>query len=390
VGSPPDFRDPGFLADPYPAYDRLRCDHPLFWSEQLGCWLVTRHDDASAALRDPERFSSALPSAAAGRSDSPLADFFDLTRRWLFFRDPPEHTRLRLPVARLLAAGSVEQLRPVIQQVTDELLDAGRPAGGLDLVSQLAFPLPATVLARLLTSNTEDPARLFGWMQDIAAASRCPQDESRVRAGHQATAELTAHLRQRAAGPPQENGLGQLLGGGLEPVEATAQSLLLVFAGNETTQHLIANGLGALLCHPDQMQRLRTEPALIEPAIEELLRYDSPVQGVSRVARQEVHWHGQTIRPGDEVLVLLGSANRDPERFTEPARLDLDRTVNAHLAFGLGSHYCPGAALARLEARVAILTLLGRFPGLRLGPGASVWRTGSLVSRGLVRLPVTL
>src|SRR5207237_1200780 len=156
----------------------------------------------------------------------------------------------------------------------------------------------------------------------------------------------------------------------------------------ETTQHLIANGLRALLGHPEQMQLLREDSSLVERAIEELLRYDSPVQGVSRVARQEVRWHGRTIRPGDEVLVLLGAANRDPGRFDEPARLDLGRAVNPHLAFGLGIHYCPGAALARLEARVALLTLVRRFPGLRLAPGPPAWRTGNLVSRGLVSLPV--
>jgi cytochrome P450 len=390
VDPPPNFRDPSFLADPYPAYDRLRRDSPLFWSEQLRCWLVTRHDDATAALRDPGRFSSALPSGSGGRGDPPLADFFALARRWLFFRDPPEHARVRLPVSRLLAPGVVERPRPVIQQVTDELIEAALARGHLDAVSQLAFPLPARVLARLIESNPEDEGRTFGWMQAIAAASRWPRDASLVGAGRRATAELTAHLRRRAGAGFHQDGLGQLLRGGLDAAEAAAQCLLLVFAGNETTQHLIANGLRALLCHPGQMQRLREDPSLGERAVEDLLRYDSPVQGVSRVARQEVRWHGRTIRPGDEVLVLLGAANRDPERFDEPARLDLARAVNPHLAFGLGSHYCPGAALARLEARIALPTLLRRSPDLRLAVGPSAWRTGNLVSRGLVSLPVIL
>jgi cytochrome P450 len=376
----PDFHDRAVLADPYPTYARLRRDSPLFWSEQLGCWLLTRHEDATAALRDPERFSSALP-ADPPANDSPLADFFGLARRWLFFRDPPGHARLRLPVGRLLAPGSIEQLRPLIEQVTADLLDdlPGHP----DLVSQLAFPLPATVLAHLLESTPEDAARLLGWMSAIAAASRQPGDADLVRAGKEATAALTAHLRRRA------DGMGGLLQG-LEPAEAAAQCLLLVFAGNETTQHLIANGLRALLGHPEQMTQLRAESGLIESAIEEMLRYDSPVQGVSRLARHEVCWHGRTIRPGDEVLVLLGAANRDPERFTEPDQFDVTRAVNPHLAFGLGNHYCPGAALARLEARVAILALLRRFPALRLVPGPVAWRTGNLVSRGLVSLPVAL
>jgi cytochrome P450 len=385
--TPPDFHDPAFLADPYPVYDQLRRDSPLFWSEQLGCWLVTRYDDAVRVLRDPVRFTSALPDERPGRRDSPLADFFALARRWLFFREAPEHARLRLPVSRLLAPASVERLRPVVQQVTDDLV-AALPSGPGDLVSGLAFPLPATVLARLLESNADDSARLFRWMQAIAAASRCPRDAVLVAAGAQATAELTAYVRSRAGGPQQPDGLGDLVRDGLEPAEAAAQCLLLVFAGNETTQHLIANGLRALLCHRDQWQRLKDDPALIDSAVEELLRYDSPVQALSRVVRQEVCWHGQTIRPGDEVLVVLGSANRDPARFAEPARLDLGRAVNPHLAFGLGSHSCPGATLARLEARTAIQTLLGRYPGLRLGPLPPAWRTTNLVSRGLVRLPV--
>jgi cytochrome P450 len=389
--SPPDFRDPAVLADPYPTYDRLRRHSPLFWSEQLRCWLLTRHDDATTALRDPERFSSALPSPSADPGSSPLADFFSLAQRWLFFHDPPEHARLRLPVGRLLAPGQVEHLRPVIQQVTDELIAAIVPAGRMDAVSQLAGPLPARVLARLLEPNAEDQVRLFGWMQAIATASRRPGEDALIRAGTQATAELTAHfLRRAATGLLAEDGLGQLRRDGLDGPQTAAQCLLLAFAGNETTQHLIANGLRALLCHPEQLHRLRDNPALIEGAIEELLRYDSPVQGVSRVARQEVRWHGQTIRPGDEVLVLLGAANRDPERFEEPARLDLGRAVNPHLAFGLGIHYCPGAALARLEARLALLTLVQRFPGLRLAGGPSPWRTSNLVSRGLASLPVAL
>jgi cytochrome P450 len=388
-----DLLSPSFVADPYPVYDRLRRTAPVWWSPQLECWLVARHDDAVAVLRDARSFSSALdlpPSAA----DNPLAPFIRLTLRWLLFQDPPQQTRQRVRLLQAFAP-RMRGLRACARRTANELLDRGTPAGPMDLLWDYAYPLTAHLLAGLFAADRDEQERLTAWSRGIGWANAFPKDRAAVERGRCCVVELTNYFRQltaRRRRQPGDDLLSAWLTAGPLDTEAEeeaicAQCLLLLFAGNETTPHLIGNGLLALLQWPETLELLRRQPSLMPGAVEELLRYDSPVQGVNRQASADVVLRGQRIGRGEEVVVLLGSANRDPSRFAEPDRLNIRRTDTGHLGFGHGVHYCLGAALARLTAEAALTTLLRWWPELRT-EGVPAWRKQSLVARGLAAFPV--
>jgi len=389
-----DLASPQFLANPYPVYQQLRRTAPVWWSPQLGCWLITRYAEAVAVLRDVTRFSStlSLPSIAEG---NPLAPFVRLSLRWLLFQDPPQHTQERAVLQKAFVPHAVEDLRPRLQSFADDLLDRTEKAGRMDLLWDFAFPLTARLLAEMLVAGPEDRTRIAAWMQGIARGNAFPKDAQAGPRGRSCVVELTGYLRQLTARrrQPSVDLLSAFLSPGdqlcrLENEAVCAQLLLVLFAGNETTPNLIGNGILALLHHPEQMRQLRQRSAPVSAAVEELLRYDSPVQGVNRQASADVVLCGQRIRQGDEVVVLLGSANRDPDKFADPDRLDLGREDPGRLAFGQGIHFCLGAALARLTAEVAIATLLRRLPDLRPEHPQPAWRGQNLVARGLSIFPV--
>jgi cytochrome P450 PksS len=389
-------------ANPYPFYARLRAEapvHPVRLPDGQMAWLITRYDDVAAVLKDErlakDKLNAQTPGQLARRPWVP-AVLAPLARNMLDL-DPPDHTRLRALVHRAFSPRLVEQMRPRVEALTAGLLDAALRGRRVDLIRDYALPIPATIIAEMLGVPAADRHRFHRWSSAIVSGTSSAW--GKVRAIPHAWLFLR-YIRElvRARRPaPRDDLLGALLkaeeaGDKLSEDELVAMVFLLLVAGHETTANLIGNGALALMDHPDQMQRLRDDPGLIRLAVEELSRYDSPVEtATDRFARQDVTIAGVTVPRGSLVVAVIASANRDEQRFPDPDTLDLTREPNQHLAFGLGIHSCPGAALARLEAHVAINTLLSRAPGLRLAVprSALLWRRGRVV-RGLEALPVVL
>jgi cytochrome P450 len=378
-----DLLSPAFLADPYPYYRQLREAQPVFWSERLQAWALTRYADVQAGLSDPRLNSGGRIAAILGRlPDGGRGRFRPLLThmtRMMSFSDPPDHTRLRKLIGQAFTPRMVRDLKPKIQAVVDELLDALAGQARVDVVGQFAFHLPAIVICELLGIPRADRALIKRW-SDAVVGFVSAENVTEARAAHAqaGVAEATEYLvrlagaRRRA---PQADLISALVaaedaGDRLTADELVSMCVLLFFAGFETTEGLIGNGLLALLRHPQQMRRLRADPALIEAAVEEFLRYDSSVQRQSRVANEDFDLHGQTIRRGQYVLLFIGAANRDPARFPDPDRLDLARPDNKHVGFGHGIHFCVGGPLARVETQIAINSLLARLPNLRLAEAA--------------------
>ncbi|MEV6737817.1 cytochrome P450 [Streptomyces sp. NPDC051104] len=392
------YADPAFVANPFPFYRQLREEGPVRRAVIAGglqAWLVTRYEDGLAALSDP-RLSSDVRDA----SDPRLLRQLPATERESMLRnmlraDPPDHTRLRRLVSKAFTARRVAELRPRVQAVTDGLLDAIVQEGRADLVADFALPLPVTVISELLGVPTTHRYDFQRWTDDMILRGPEPPDPAVVDgAWQQMRAYLTKLLEAKRA-DAEDDLLSALITARdeeqrLDEEELIATAFLLLVAGYITTVNLIGGGIAALLAHPDQLQLLRDDPALLPDAIEEFLRYDGPVSpGIARFAREDVEIAGVTIPRGATVLVASAIADRDPARFPDPDRLDITRRDNPHLAFGHGIHYCLGAPLARLEGQVAIGTALRRLPGLALAvpPDELRWRPGGL--RGPQRLPVT-
>jgi pimeloyl-[acyl-carrier protein] synthase len=385
--------DPEFLADPYPMYRRLRTEEPVHHSP-LGFWVLTRYEDVVAALRDPRLAKEAIAGFIAERFGAPVPQ----TGFSMLDRDPPDHTRLRGLVSKAFTPRVVETLRPRIQQIVDGLLDAAQDKRSMDLVEEFAYPLPVIVICEMLGVPVEDHERFKSWGLDIARgldAILLPPDSEvgrRAVAGRLALADYFRDLIAERRAAPRADMLSALIaaeeaGDKLSEQELLATCILLLVAGHETTVNLIGNGTLALLRHPDQLQRLRENPALIGTAIEELLRYDGPVQRTARIPNADVTIDGHTITRGEMVMPFIGAADRDPAQFPEPDRLDITRADNRHIAFGWGIHFCLGAPLARVEGQIAINTLLKRLPRLALDTDTPEFRQ-SLTLRGLRALPV--
>jgi cytochrome P450 len=389
---------PSFAANPYPAYSSLRASEPVHYSPTLQAWVITSYAECEQVLRDPQTFSN-NPMLAT----SPIARQFQQQRRefplgevpTVLNSDAPVHTRLRGIVTRAFTPRVVEGLRGRIEEITDELLEAAPSDEPFDLVSTLALPLPVIVIAELLGVPATDRERFKRWSTSIADVATnlfsTPEAiESTKRASAELIEYLTGFVEERRREPREDliTALVQAEDGGsrLTRDELLAFTIVLLIAGHETTINLIDNGMLALLEAPEQFDLLRDDPSLIADAVEEFLRYDSPVQGLIRVARDDAALGGRQLRAGDALIVMIGAANRDPARFPDPDRLDLRREDNRHLAFGLGPHFCLGAPLARLEAQVAFDALLRRFPSMQLAGKPE--RGGTFVLHGLSRLPV--
>lgn len=392
----PDISSPHFKADPYPFYARLRTEAPVcrtrlsFW---LSAWLVTRYDDVVFVLKDGP-FSNDFPSQKMRW----LPQAFAPLTRHLLNADPPDHIRLRTLVSKAFTPRSVERLQDRMQVVCDEILDRAASQGRVEIVREYAQRLPLTVIAEMLGIPAEDRRRFDAWTERVVAGSSGAVVDL-VRAVPtlvQSMRYLRALIARRRA-EPRDDMVTALLraeegGDKLSEDEVIGMIALLLLAGFETTMGLIASGTLALLQHPEQRTRFALEPSLTESAIEELLRFTSPLDiGAFRLAREDVRIAGATIPKGDVVLAVLGSANRDASRFPSPDTLDLAREPNRHLAFGAGAHFCLGAPLARLEARIALTTLFRRFPRLRLAePAEAVRYRRGLFFRGPKRLPLIL
>ena len=386
--------DPEFVADPYPTYHRLRAEDPVHHSP-LGFWVLTRYEDVSSVLRDPRFIKEPLAALVAARFGAEVPRGVGLS---MLDRDPPDHTRLRSLVSKAFTPRVVEGLRPRIQRIVDGLITRAEAAGSMDVIEEFAYPIPVNVICEMLGVPVADHERFKGWSLDIARGLDSiwlPPDSEVPRRSAAARHAISDYFRgliaeRRAA--PRGDLLSALIaaeeaGDKLNEEELLATCILLLIAGHETTVNLIGNGVLALLRHPAELSRLRETPGLITSAIEELLRYDGPVQRTARVAGADATIGGRTIAKGDMVMPFIGAADRDPAQFPDPDRLDLSRSDNRHIAFGWGIHFCLGAPLARVEGQIALDALVRRLPGLELVNHEPEYRQ-SLTLRGLKTLPV--
>lgn len=390
-----------FAADPYPTFARLRAQRPVcpVGSPRFDSWLITRFDDARAALTDP-RLSKDLygPDRHFLRIFGPNSEGLN---RNMLNSDPPEHTRLRRVVSQAFAPRRIEALRPRVATVVDSLLDKIVPHGEADLMRDFAIPLPMTVICELLGVPPADHDRVLDWTQVIrtSGSTRRPPEEERA-AVQEAQGRLHDYLTElvRAKrGDPADDIIGALVRAvdqdrTLSEAELVTTTFLLLFAGHQTTADFLGNAVLALLTHPEQLALLRGTPRLLPTAIEELLRFDGPLPVASpRITTEDVEYQGVRIPRGSIVGVAINAANHDPAHFADPDRLDLRRVRGPHLGFGHGVHYCLGVSLARMEALLALSALLRRLPGLRLAvPLAEVRRLPAASPfRGLLELPVT-
>lgn len=354
--------DPEVIDDPYPLYRELREHAPAYWSPTAGSWVLSRYDDVSTALQDPETYSS----AAGIFPTPPEIDMTELFLPMLIMTDPPRHTQLRRIVSRAFTPRRIADLEPHVATLVDELLD-NAPAGdgGWDFVAGLAGPLPAIVIADMLGVPREDRDQFRNWSTTLIQSN---PTRGEFGPGLDAAAALYAYFTQFLAerrASPQADLMTALVhadvdGERLSEEELLGFCLLLLVAGHETTTNLLSNSAVVLAQHPDARHELASNPQLVPAAVEELLRYDSPVQGLSRTLTRPVELHGQHLDVGDTVLLLFGSANRDDHAFPDADRFDIHRAPERQVAFGRGIHFCLGASLARLEARLALQALLRR------------------------------
>jgi pimeloyl-[acyl-carrier protein] synthase len=386
---------PEFVVDPYPTYHRLRAEDPVHHSP-LGFWVLTRYADVIAMLRDPRLIKEPIAAFVAARFGMAVPPGLGLS---MLDRDPPDHTRLRGLVSKAFTPKALESLRPHIQGIVDGLLAKVEGRGEMDLIEEFAYPLPVRVICEMLGVPVADHERFKQWGLDIARgldAIMLPPDSEvaqRSMAGRRALAAYFRELIAERRAAPREDMLSALIaaeeaGDKLNEDELMATCLLLLVAGHETTVNLIGNGSLALLRHPAELRKLRDNPGLITSAVEELLRFDGPVQRTARIPSEDITIGDHTIPKGEMVMPFLGAADRDPAQFPDPDRLDITRGDNRHIAFGMGIHFCLGAPLARMEGQIAINTMLQRLPKLALAIDKPEYRQ-SLTLRGLQALPVS-
>lgn len=386
-------------SNPYPTYHRMRTEAPIYWSEALNGWYVFRYRDVMAGLRDSRLSSSQLEPL---RQSLPEADqeqtklLFDSLARWALLMDPPDHTRLRKLIGAAFVPRMVARMEPRIDSLIDELLDDVQSRGEMDVVRDFAYPLPTAVIAEMLGVPVADRHLFKRWSVAIVRFFGAKEmNLALMLETQQSIVEMNDYfrdmLRERRTAP-RDDLLGALLAAREDQDKLSEDELLptcamLLFGGHETTTALITNGVLSLLRHPDQLARLRDDPSLAASAVEEILRYESPVQRLSRAALVDFEWDGQRIEKGQRVCLMMGAAGRDPDVFPDPDRLDIARQGPHHLGFGHGIHFCVGAALSRLEARLAFAALLRRLPGLRLATETVEWRD-TLLLRTMMALPV--
>lgn len=369
-----------FQVDPYPTYARLRDEAPAYFSEAWGGWLLTRYQDVQSGFKDPRlssnragAFGAMLPAALKEQ----MAPMVRSLSSWALLIDPPDHTRIRSLVNKAFTPRLVEYLRPLIQEQVNLLLDKAEAAGKMDMVQDVANLLPVAVIGDMLGIPREDGLKLRVWANAFATffgTTKYTVDVlNLMRTG---IVEMEEYFRGVVAQRRKSSTVGNDLlstmmaaedqGRFLSEQEVLATCSLVLFAGHETTTHLLANGLYLLLENPEQREVMLGSPQQLEAAVEEVLRYESPIQRLSRVITEDFELHGQTLRKGQKAFLMIGAANRDSRQFPEGDRLDLRRQENRHIAFGFGIHYCLGAALGRLEGQIALSTLLRRFPKMKL------------------------
>ncbi len=394
-------RSRGGLENPFAIYSLLRTVRPVMRMpiegyDGPGVWLLTRYKDVHDVLRDPRFLVERMRATIIRENVERLPAFLRQTMRSMLTMDPPDHTRVRKLVNKAFTPRRIEALRGHIETIVDDLLAPVMSAGQMDVIDTLAAPLPAIVIAELLGVPAEDHRQFKSWASEIVASLGQSTFSTRRTDAFPAVQKLFAYLSGIIADrrkEPRDDLISAMVQAqeeddALTDAELLATSNLLLIAGHETTTNLIGNGLLALLREPDELERLRSDMTLLPSAIEELLRYDGPVQATVRVTREDLEIDGHQMEAGSLVLVGIGAANHDPAVFHDPERLDIGRDPNPHLGFGFGAHFCLGAPLARLEGEIAFRVLLERFPKLTLATETPEFRSNPVL-RGLVSLPVS-
>jgi len=396
---------PEALANSYPLFKRMRSEDPVHYCESGGYWILTRYRDVEAALHD-ERLSSNRTAWYINKLGSldvkEIQNFLALTSNMMVDTDPPEHTRLRKLGKQGFTTRAIESWRSIIQNTTDRLLDRVQNQGGMDVVSDLGVPLPGFIITEIFGVPETDRANMLEWARDLttffgAAGGSTIEMEELARKADKAAAQFSAVIRQLIEQRRRQPGTDMISllsvayqeqGFNLEELPFLCMDILN--AGLLTTTDLIANGVNALLCHPDQLQKLKKNPTLINTAVEEMIRFDTSVPFLPRIAKQDLTIGGKNITAGSIIALGFGAANHDPEKFEEPEVFDITRTPNEHLGFSSGIHFCLGAVLARMELTICLTTLLRRLPNLCFDPDKQAIPTkhSILVLKGFDSLPV--
>ncbi|MBL8349053.1 MAG: cytochrome P450 [Burkholderiaceae bacterium] len=396
--------DPALRRNPFPLFARLQDEDPVHWSPALRAWVLTRYEDVRQMMlsdtMSPDRLRPFYAQLTGERRDT-LAEVMRYLSLWMVFRDPPEHTRLRRLVGTVFNLKALEGLAGPVAKVVDHLLDRLPTDRPVDWAQQVAMPLPAYVILDMLKIPYAAYPGLKAASDELRAfvgGARADADRyARARSGAERLAGFFREVIAERRAAPGDDFVSRMIAardeeGRLSEDELVATCMLVLFAGHETTTHLLGNALNALLDHPGQLQRLRDDPALIDSAVEEFLRYDGPSNAIARVVKTEHAIDGRRLQAGDRVFGFANAANRDPRAFADPQGLDIARTPNRHLTFGFGLHFCMGAPLARLEARLCTARLVQRFSRIERLPrpeGEPEW-IDALAMRGVSRLPVRL
>jgi hypothetical protein len=394
---------PEFMANPYPLLHRLREEDPVHWSDTIGGWILTRYDDILVSFKDTEHFSNEnrLGQAVAYLTSEKRADYKAFQAHWatksLLHSDPPDHTRMRAVVTGEFTAKVVEQMKPRIQETVDALIDEAQARGRMDIISELASPLPISVISQILGVPRCDRHLFRVWADALLAFQGVnkPGEEDLMRAQN-TIVEMRPYIRnmiEERRREPREDLISKFAaaeseGGRISEPELISTCGTLFVAGQETTFALIANTIYTLLTHPDQLELLRENPDLLASTLEETLRYESPIPRQPRVMKGDAELRGRKLKKGEMVFQMLNAANRDPAIFPNPDKFDIRRENNRHIAFGHGVHFCVGATLARAEAFIAVGTAIRRLPKLRLVDQKADWNLEKRNSRVLNSLRV--
>ena len=389
--------DPKVLANPYPLYRAMRENEPVHWDPYAHMWIVTSYAEVITVLSHFNAQRTPTPESLAARGLAVMEPFAQMMVKQMLFMDGTAHARLRSLCSSAFAPRRVAALKSSIEEIVRGLLDRVIESGSMDVVADLASPFPAMVAAALLGFPMEDHKQLKEWSTDFAELlGNFQHNPDRVKQVLRSLSELKAYVYEKLEAQrrsPRDGLLHALMVAEVDGVrltddEVVANTIVTLTGGQETTTNLIANGLLALISHPEQLARLRAQPETLETAIEELVRYDPPIQHTARIAPEDVQLGGKTIKKGSAVTSVLAAANRDPVRFPNPDRLDLMRQDNRHLSFGWAAHYCFGTPLARMESYLAFKALLTRLDDIQVATPALMWRSNTGL-RGLSSLPIT-
>jgi pimeloyl-[acyl-carrier protein] synthase len=395
-GSMTQLLDPEILANPYPMYRELREKDPVHWDPYLHAWVVTRYEDVVRVLRDCSAARVPSPESLSSMGLENLSPIAKVMVQQMLFMDPPAHTRVRGLASQAFAPHRVAALREHVRDIVRNLLDAAAPRGRMDIISDLAEPMPYTITAELIGVPVQDASQLKEWSQDFARLlGNFQHDAEEARTIGRSVEEMTKYFRaaiEATRKRPREGLIHSFITASMDgdrftDDEIVANVIVTMVGGQETTTNLIGNGVLTLLRHPVDYERLRCDLSLIPGAVEEMLRYEPPSQHTARLAPEDVPLGGMLIRKRQAVIALLAAANRDPDRFPEPDRFEIARRDNRHLSFGWAAHFCFGATLARIEAQVAFEELLRRCSHWSLESSALTWRE-NLGLRGLTSLPI--